>query len=154
MKSIAQVLVVASTLLLATPTLAQDLAQSSVKQFMATLDAAIASRDIETVATCVAENAMFSGSKHVDGQMRMFRMNKTQYLKALALTWGNASSYTYERTNEKIAINGDQATVTADIADSAVIQEQTLSSKVSETATVESVDGRLMITQVVAHQRL
>ena len=75
-------------------------------------------------------------------------------LQVLTLTWGNASSYTYERTNEKIAINGDQATVTADIADSAIIQGQTLSSKMRETATVESVDGRLMITQVVAHQRL
>ena len=154
MKSIAQVLVLASTLLLTAPTLAQDLAQSSVKQFMAKLDAAITSRDVATVATCVAENAMFSGSMQVEGQMRMFRMNKTQYLKALTLTWDNASSYTYERTNEKIAINGDQATVTADIADSATIQGQTLSSKMRETATVESVDGTLMITQVVAHERL
>ena len=80
MKSIAQVLVLASTLLLTAPTLAQGLGQSSVKQFMAKLDAAITSRDVATVATCVAENAMFSGSMHVEGQMRMFRMNKTQYL--------------------------------------------------------------------------
>lgn len=153
MRPIAQILVVACSLLLAAPGLAQDLVESSVKHFLTKLDAAISSRDVDTIARSIAENAVFSGSMLVQGQMQTFRMNKSQYVKALKLTWDNAASYTYERTNEAIAISGDQATVTADVADSAVIRGQTLSSKMKETATIESVDGSLMITQVVAHQR-
>jgi nicotinamide riboside kinase len=60
----------------------------------------------------------------------------------------------YERSNEKITITGDQAMITADIAESIVVEGQKVDTKARERATVESFDGTLMLTQLVANQVL
>ena len=47
----------------------------------------------------------------------------------------------YERTNETISIDGDQATITADVTETIVIDGREISSKVRERAIVEVITG-------------
>jgi hypothetical protein len=147
-----QVLVLAAALTCPAPLLAQEFSERGLKTFTAKIDAAAARCDIDTIVDHIAELAVISGTVYQQGQMRMFRMNKTQYRQMLTTTCGAASSYRYERTNEKISVDGDQATITADVAETMVVDGKEVSTRVRERATVESIDGKLMLTQLVAHQ--
>jgi hypothetical protein len=152
MQSPIRVLVVASVWVGSSPLLAQDFSETGLKAFTAKIDAAVARCDIDTIIDHIAELAIMSGTAYPQGQMRMFRMNKTQYRQMLTATCGAATSYRYQRTNEKISIEGDQATITADVAETMVIDGREVSTKARERATVENIDGKLMLTQLVAHQ--
>jgi hypothetical protein len=105
------------------------------------VDSAAARCDIDAIVDRIAELAVISGTVYQQGQMRMFRMNKTQYRQMLTTTCGAASRYRYERTNEKITIEGDQATITADVAETMVVDGKEISTRVRERATIESIDG-------------
>lgn len=152
MRPIARVLALAFALACSSPSLAQELSASDVKAFSATIDDAISRRDIDTIVAHIAEHAVISGTVLVLGQTHTFRVNKAQYREMLTQAWGAASSYEYHRTNEKISVDGRQATITADITENVVIQGQHIATKSRERATVENFDGRLMLTQVVINQ--
>jgi len=147
-------LVLASALLGSAPLFAQALTESALKAFSAKIDDAISRHDVDTIIQHIAEHAVISGTVQVQGQTRMIRMNKAQYRQMLTTTWSAATSYEYDRSNEKISIDRDQATITADVAESMVIQGQQIATKVRERATVENIDGTLMLTQLVANQIL
>ena len=152
MRHIARVLVLASTLVCSTPSLAQGLSVSEVKAFSARIEDAIARRDVDTIVGHIAEHAAISGTVLVLGQTHTFRVNKHQYREMLTQAWAAASSYEHQRTNEKISIDGRQATITAEVAEVVVIQGQEMATKSRERATVENLDGKLMVTQVVINQ--
>jgi ketosteroid isomerase-like protein len=154
MQRFVHVLALASALACSAPALAEQLTETALKAFSAKIDAAISRRDVETIVAHIAEHAVISGTALVQGQMQTFRMNKSQYRQMLTATWSVASSYEYGRSNERVTIDGDQAVITADIAETMVIQGQQISTKARERATVESIDGRLLLTQMVANQVL
>jgi ketosteroid isomerase-like protein len=152
MRRIARALVLVSALVCAAPLLAEELSTAAIKAFIAELDAATERRDADTIVDRIAGHAVISGTVLVLGQTHTFRVNKAQYREMLTQAWAAASSYEHNRTNEKISLDGDQATITADVAETIVIQGQQIETKSRERATVESLDGRLMLTQVVINQ--
>lgn len=147
-------LLLACALLGSAPLAAEELTERDLKAFTAMIDAAIARRDADTIVKHIAEHAVISATVDVQGRTQTLRMNKSQYGQMLARTWNAASSYEYRRSNEKIAIDRDQATITADITESMVVEGRQVNTKVRERATVESYDGTLMLTQLVANQVL
>jgi hypothetical protein len=147
-------LLLACALLGSAPLAAEELTERDLKAFIVTMDDAIARRDADTIIGRIAEHAIISATVTVFGQTQTLRMNKTQYRQMLTTTWNGASSYEYERSNEKIVIDGDQAMITADIAESIVIEGKQVDTKARERVTVESFDGTLMLTQLVANQVL
>jgi ketosteroid isomerase-like protein len=147
-------LFLASALISSAPLFAQELTQSGVKAFIASIDAAISRRDVDTIVSHIAEHAVVSATVLLQGQTQTLRMNKSQYRQMLTMAWSAASSYEYARSNEKISIDGNQATVTADVAESMVIQGQPFATQARERATVENLDGKLMLTQLVVNQVL
>lgn len=147
-------LLIACALLGSAPLAAAELTERDLKAFTAMIDAAIARRDADTIVEHIAEHAVISATVNVQGQTKTLRMNKAQYRQMLTATWGAASSYEYHRNNEKIAIDRDQATITADIVESVVVDGRQVDTKVRERATVEDFDGTLMLTQLVANQVL
>jgi hypothetical protein len=146
--------VLGCALLFTAPLAADELTERDLKAFTAMIDAAIARRDAETIVKHIAEHAVISATVNVQGRTQTLRMNKTQYRQLLAATWSAVSNYEYRRSNEKITIERDQATITADISESMVVQGQPVETKVRERATVENYDGTLMLTQLVANQVL
>ena len=177
MQPIFRALVGASALFLSSSLLAQELTVSAVKAFTAKIDAAIASCDVDAVTTHISPLAVISITKNEQGTMRTLRLNKTQYGELLKLACKVMTSYDNQRANEKISIDRDQATITADVvetmveridtiytdvlvpglreADVAVIDfddGRELKSRSHERAIVESIDGELMVTQIVANQ--
>jgi hypothetical protein len=152
MRTIAAVFAVTAALSCSSPLLAEDLVASDLKAFTARIDAAVARCDIDPIIDRVSPLATISGTGFAQGDMRMFRMNKSQYRAMLTLLCTEGTNHKYSRTDERISIDGDQATITADVAESWDINGQTFSSKVREKAVIELIDGKLMLVQLLANQ--
>lgn len=151
MRRIAGAAVIAAAMLCSRPSSGQQLTVGDVRVFIAKIEAAAATCDIDTVSDHIAELAVVTLTGNVNGSMRVLRLNKSKYREFMAIAC-QAESRQAVRSNEKITINGDQALVTADVAETAVIRGRQITTVVREKATVESLDGRLMLTQLVANE--
>ena len=82
-------------------------------------------------------------------------MNKSSYIESLRQGWAVATGYEYKRTNVKITLSGPaKAIVTATVSETVTIQGQTICSTSTETAVIELVAGKPMITSVVANVQM
>lgn len=154
MQPLARVLILACALGCASPVPAQELTVGAVRAFTAKIDVAIQSCDVDTIVNHIAELAVLTLNKNEPTGTRTLRMNKAQYRQLLTTVCAAIEGYEYQRSNEKISIDGDQATVTADVIEKMVVQGRELEAKTRERATVESIDGKLMLTQLVANEVL
>lgn len=152
MRTIARAFALAVALGCLSPLLAENFAVSDLKAFTAKMDAAVARCEVDTIIDRISPLATISGTGFAQGDMRMFRMNKSQYGQLMALKCAETTNYRYSRTNEKISIDGDQATITADVAETWVVKGQTFSTRVREKAVIELIDGKLMLVQLLANQ--
>ena len=146
MRPIARVLVVAIALLSTSPTLAEELAVSDIKAFGAQMDAAAQRCEVDKVLSRIAELAVISGTGAAQGGV--FRMNKAQYGELLRVSCASGRQWSSVRTNEKVSIEDDQAIVTADVAETITLEGRQATSHLRERATVELIDGKLMLMQL------
>ena len=147
MRTIVHALVFASTLS-ASPLLAEDLVVSDIKALDAKLTAASERCDVATVLDRISPIATISGTFFATGDMRAYRMNKSQYGEMLKRVCAAGLMGHSVSSNEKISIERDQAVMTADVVDTAVINGQQMSSKSRSRVTIELIDGKLMLTQI------
>jgi hypothetical protein len=145
---------VALALACTSPLLGQELNVGALKAFTAKIDEATARCDVDTVVDHVAELAIITLNQNQSGGMRILRMNKTKYREFLTIACTGIENYRSSRANEKISIDGDQATITAEITETMTVKGQEISAKTRERAIVESIDGKLMLTQLVANEIL
>ena len=68
-------------------------------------------------------------------------MNKSTYGQIMKLMCDEAMSYKYTRTGERISIDGGQATITSDVAESFVSNGRNIVTKVRDKAVIELIDG-------------
>ena len=148
MRPIARVLVIAVTFLGSSPSLAEQLVASDIKAFGAQMDAAAQRCEVDTVVNRIAELAVISGTGIEQGDTRTFRMNKAQYRELLTVSCASGRQWSSVRTNEKISIEGDQAIVTVNVAETITLDGQQATTNLRERATVELIDGKLMLTQL------
>ena len=146
MRPIAGVLILAATLLCSSALLAEELTVSDVRAFGPKMDAAAQRCDVDAVISGIAELAVISGTGVGVGDT--FRMNKAQYRELLTVSCASGRQWSSVRTNEKISIEGDQAIVTADVAETVTLEGRQATSNLRERATVEIIDGTLMLTQL------
>ena len=95
--------------------------------------------------------ATISGTGLAQGDARIYRMNKSTYGQLMKLMCDEAMSYKYTRTGERISIDGDQATITSDVAESFVSNGRNIVTKVRNKAVIELIDGKLMLVQLVSN---
>jgi hypothetical protein len=152
MRPLIRTLLISAALLGSAPLFAAELTVAAVKAYTAKVDAAIARRDVNAVLEAIAEDARISVTVSMQGQPQTMRMSKSQYGQMLQLAWGAVSNYSNKRSNEKISIDGAEATVTADIAESMVINGQQVGSRSREQATVEYINGKLVATKITASE--
>ena len=152
MRSITRAFIFASALTGSLPLLAEDLVAGDLKAFTARMDAARARCDIDAVVERISPLATISGTGLAQGDSRMYRMNKASYGQLMKLLCDESLSYKYTRTGEHISIDGDQATITSDVAESFVSQGQNIVTKVRDKAVIELIDGKLMLVQLVSNQ--
>jgi SnoaL-like domain len=148
MRTIVHALVFGSALICASPLLGEALVVSDLKAFDAKITAASERCDVETVLDRISPIATISGTLFATGDTRMYRANKQQYGELLTRICAAGRTWHVESSNEKISIEGDQAFMTADLVETAVMNGQETTSKSHQRVTVELIDGKLMITGI------
>lgn len=78
-------------------------------------------------------------------------MSKAEYLANLGTTWAVATNYFCRRSNERIVISGNAATITADVVETFTIRGNTMRTRTSETAPLELVDGAARVTRMAGN---
>jgi ketosteroid isomerase-like protein len=152
-KPLVRILILASALVSTVPVLAQELTVSAVKAFISEMDDAAERRDMDTVFRHISELCVISATMTFQGQVRTMRMNKTQYRQLMTRTPPD-DSYKSERTNDKISIEGDQAIATADLIETMIVDGKQVTKRTRERATIENIDGTLILTQLVQNEIL
>lgn len=129
---------------------AADISETSVMALIAQLDKAILAQDPEAVGILVSANADISVTITENGVKQSFRMNKAQYIESLKAAWAQVDEYAYERKNVKVQISGGKATVTATVVERMSVGGNRIASNSNESAVIESVRGRLLLTKASA----
>lgn len=129
---------------------AGDISEAHVSKLLAQVDAAIQKKSPSGIAATLSDELMVKINIHAGGRQRTIRVGKHEYISMLRQGWDMATSYSYSRRNEKIAISGNAATVSADITETMTIQGQRMRTTTREVATIEMVNGVPLITKISA----
>ena len=133
---------------------AQNITQDEVNKYVSALDDAIRARNAAALGGFISDSASFVMTISAGGQTQTMRLGKREYLGLLNDTWSVATNYQYRRSNTKIALAGNKAKVSADIAESVVMDGRTISTRSSETVTLERVNGKLQLTGAVTNSSM
>jgi len=134
---------------------AQQLDEQTVLKLVSEMDHAISKRDASTLARFLSDNLTVVANVRASGQDQKLTMNKSSYIESVSQGWAIATDYEYKRTNTKITLSGPaKAVVTATISETVTVQGQTIRTTSTETAVIELVGGKPMITSVVANVQM
>jgi hypothetical protein len=133
-----------------TAVFAQNLTEKAVRDLMVKVDQAAARKDADTVSKTLSDAVEITMMISYGGQTQRLSMNKDQYMAALRQGWAASSNYTYRRANEKIVLSGSKAYVSSEVFESMVINGQPLRTSSKESATLELINGALLVTKVFA----
>ncbi len=134
---------------------AQQLDEQTVLKMVSEVDHAISQRDASGLARFLSDNLTVIANVRASGQDQKLTMNKSSYIESVSQGWAVATDYEYKRTNTKITLSGPaKAVVTATISETVTVQGQTIRSTSTETAVIEIVGGKPMITSVVANVQM
>lgn len=129
---------------------AQGPTEAEVRAVLERVDRAIQTRDLDAVASAVAENAQVSGTLSTGTTVvDRYCFDKREYLALLRDGWAQASDYTYRRANQQIVVSGEVATATADVFESSTVPGGVLRMQTRETVTFERIDGLVVATRIV-----
>jgi hypothetical protein len=150
MQRLARILA-ASALLCSSPLLAEELTVSGVKAFDARMTAAGERCEIDTVVSRISPLATISATTFALGDLRYGRINRDQYRDQLTKRCAAGVQVRIVATNEKVSIEGEQAIMTADVTETAVMEGRETSVKVRQRLTIELIDGKLMYVQILSN---
>lgn len=129
---------------------AQGPTEAEVRAVLERVDRAIQARDLDTVASAVAENVQISGTLSTGTTVvDRYEYDKREYLALLRDGWAQVSDYTYRRANQQIVVSGEVATATADVFESSSVPGGVLRTQTRETVTFERVNGAVVATRIV-----
>jgi hypothetical protein len=151
MHPIARILAATSALICSSPLLAEELTVSEVKAFDAKMTRAGERCEVDALVSRISELATISTTTFALGDVRMSRMNKSQYRDSMTRRCAAGAQVRIVPTNEKVSIDGEQAVMTADIAETVSLDGREVLVKLRQRLTVELIDGKLMYTQILSN---
>jgi ketosteroid isomerase-like protein len=119
-----------------------ELTEAAVRQLIASVDQAIATRDVAGVGSAMSEDIIITVHSSVSGQVVRASLAKSEYLQFLQQAWAAATDYRYQRSNQKIVMQGEHAVVTADVWESMTVDGRAFVTNSRETTTVALVRGK------------
>lgn len=129
---------------------AGSISEQDVKDLMARADRAIATKNADELAGLLSNSARINLAISQNGSVQKMNLDKPGYMNLVKRAWSAIEDYRYERSNVKISINGNTATVTNDAHESMKVQGQRLSSDSKETTVLVVEQGKLMVSRVDA----
>ncbi len=117
---------------------------------MAKADSAIAAKNADDFAGLMSNSVQVNMAISQNGGVQNTSLGKAAYIELLRQSWTVMQDYRYERTNVKISIQGDKATISDDMHESMILQGKPVSSDTKETTILVREKGKLVISRVDA----
>lgn len=136
------------------PSYATEVSEASVTALVAQLDKAISARDAEGVGRLISPGVKMTWVVSVNGVRQVAHLNKAQYMEMLRAGWAQAEEYSYERKNTTIRVSGGRAMLSGTVIERMRLGGERITGRSTESATVELVGGRLLITEIKAESLL
>lgn len=127
-----------------------SVSEKDVNDFMAKADGAIAAKNADEFAGLMSNSVLVNMSISQNGTVENTSLGKAAYIELLRQSWVVGQDYRFERTNVKISIQGNKATITDDMHESMVVQGKQVSSNSKETTILIREQGKLVISRVDA----
>lgn len=132
-----------------------QLSQAAVQRLIADMDRAISQKDVAGVARLLSDDVTIEVTVRAVGQSQKMALTKSTYVDMLTKAWAAASSYEYKRSNVKITLSGpSRAVVSATAKEKTVVNGETFFASTSESAVIEIIGGRPLITRIAANTQM
>lgn len=127
--------------------------EDDIREMIYDVETANKNRDIEGVMQYLSPDIEIIITLNTILGPQKMHWTLTKYRIETENIWSNASSYKYERENEKITINddGQSAHVETEIFEVITIQGKTIKQEAYEKIDIEIIDGTLMVTKLEAN---
>ena len=139
---------------LSTTAFSAEVTESTVKKLLSEMDVAITNLDSETLAKTLSDDIQITIHINIQGNEQVMKPSKQEYISMLKQGWAAVENYSYKRSDLVIDIKDGKAVVSANVKETMTVQGQSLSGESKEVATVESVNGKLLFTNIVGHTSL
>ncbi len=126
-----------------------SLTEEIVRGVISELDAATENMDADPFSDALSDDVKIVITINFQGQSQVISPSKQEYIVMLEEGWAEASNYEYTRSNLKIDMQGNKALVTAIIRESMTVRGRNMNTRTFEKVTMELIDGKPLITEVV-----
>lgn len=107
--------------------------------------------DTNEYALLLADDVKISIRSEENGQQRVIRPSKNQYLAMLSQARESIQDYNLSISDTQITMEGERALVTTQVNESMVVQGRMMNSRAREELTIEFRDGQPVVTEYVAY---
>ena len=151
MTNLVKVCFLAFSLFASAISFASDLTEESVKSLLSKIDNAVANLNAAEVSKALSDNVIITINITMQGQTQVMRPSKQEYIAMLEEGWSMYENYKYSKSNVKIKIQGSKAFVSADVRESMTVQGQNIAGESKEEITIELINGKPLITNMVGY---
>ncbi len=151
MTNLVKVCFLAFSLFASAISFASDLTEESVKSLLSKIDNAVANLNAAEVSKALSDNVIITINITMQGQTQVMRPSKQEYIAMLEEGWSMYENYKYRKSNVKIKIQGSKAFVSADVRESMTVQGQNIAGESKEEITIELINGKPLITNMVGY---
>ncbi len=151
MTNLVKVCFLAFSLFASAISFASDLTEESVKSLLSKIDNAVANLNADEVSKALSDNVIITINITMQGQTQVMRPSKQEYIAMLEEGWSMYENYKYSKSNVKIKIQGRKAFVSADVRESMTVQGQNIAGESKEEITIELINGKPLITNMVGY---
>ncbi|NNF15682.1 MAG: hypothetical protein HKN70_02990 [Gammaproteobacteria bacterium] len=130
---------------------ADTLDERSVSQLMKAVELASAERDIDSLASLLADDVKVAITVVTDDQTISVEMNKEDYVSSVLQSWSVWDTYDYARDEMNIVLHTDHAVVTSTIREEGSLGDEVIRQASSNTSTVRNIGGRMLLTKITGH---
>ena len=151
MTNLVKVCFLAFSLFASAISFASDLTEESVKSLLSKIDNAVANLNAAEVSKALSDNVIITINITMQGQSQVMRPSKQEYIAMLEEGWSMYENYKYSKSNVKIKIQGSKAFVSADVRESMTVQGKNIAGESKEEITIELINGKPLITNMVGY---
>ena len=137
---------------------ASDITKNEVMELISIIDEAIVDKNAEKLSSVFSNNVSLTLKVNMAGTSETFSMTKDEYISMVKEGWATSSNYKYLRTNIKVSVSGNSATVDANIVESMTMNIQgmdiSMRGETKEHVTIKLINNTPLITNLDADSNM
>lgn len=134
---------------------AAELSEKQVRDFIAKFESAVLALDVDSVGASLSDDLEMTANVTFHGVTNAITMNKQEYLLSMEQNLEVYSNYTYTTTGLEITLLGNnKANVKYNSLTSMTVQGRAITADSKESATVELINGKVLVTEGVMNSEM